>query len=140
MKTIIAGSRGISKIDTTILSCIEYLSGIGLKPFIIPSMGSHGGATASGQLNILEKLGISESSMGVPIRPEMDVTCVGELSCGMKILLSTPAIKADHIVAINRIKPHTKFMADIESGLCKMMSVGLGVETLMGLVRIRLIV
>ncbi len=123
---ITAGSRGISKIDTVILCCIEYLSGIGLKPFIIPSMGSHGGATASGQLNILEKLGVSESSMGVPIRPEMDVTCVGELSCGMKVLLSTQAIKADHIVVINRIKPHTKFMADIESGLCKMMSVGLG--------------
>ncbi|MBW1892478.1 MAG: DUF362 domain-containing protein [Deltaproteobacteria bacterium] len=123
---ITAGSRGISKIDMVTLSCIEYLSGIGLKPFIIPSMGSHGGATASGQLDILEKLGISEPSMSVPIRSEMDVTCVGELSCGMKVLLSTPAIKADHIVVINRIKPHTKFMADIESGLCKMMSVGLG--------------
>jgi hypothetical protein len=123
---VTAGSRGISNIDTVTLSCIEYLSEIGLKPFLVPSMGSHGGATAAGQVCVLEKLGISESSMGVPIHNEMDVTCIGQLSCGMKVVLSTPALKADHVVVINRVKPHTKFMADVESGLCKMISVGLG--------------
>jgi len=123
---ITVGSRGIDNIDTVIRSCITYLSEIGLRPFIIPSMGSHGGANSSGQLGVLEKLGISESSMGVPIRSEMDVTCAGEISNGTKVLLSTPALEADHIVVINRIKPHTKFMSDIESGLCKMLTIGLG--------------
>lgn len=123
---ITAGSRGISNINTVIRSCITYLSEIGLRPFIIPSMGSHGGANSSGQLGVLEKLGISESSMGVPIRSEMDVTCAGKISNGTKVLLSTPAVQADHIVVINRIKPHTKFMSDIESGLCKMLTIGLG--------------
>jgi hypothetical protein len=123
---ITAGSRGISNISTVIHSCVTYLSELGLRPFVIPSMGSHGGANAKGQLDVLDALGVSESSMGIPIRSEMDVTCIGEISNGTKVLLSTPAIKADHIVVINRIKPHTKFMSDIESGLCKMLTIGLG--------------
>jgi len=98
----------------------------GLKPFIVPSMGSHGGATVKGQREVLEKLGISESAMNIPIHAGMDVSEIARLSCGLKILFSTAALEADHIVVINRIKPHTKFKAGIESGLCKMLTIGMG--------------
>lgn len=121
-----AGSRGIDRIDEVIKSCIQYLANIGLKPFIVTGMGSHGGATSGGQRRVIENLGITESAMGVPIRAEMEVASIGQLPCGMHVLLSASAINADHIVVINRIKPHTKFTADVESGLCKMMAVGLG--------------
>jgi len=123
---VTAGSRGIRHIQTVTRSCIACLSDIGLRPFIVPSMGSHGGATASGQVGILNSLGISEREMGAPIHPEMDVSNVGTLSNGTDVVVSTSALKADHIVVINRVKPHTKFNSDIESGLCKMMTIGLG--------------
>jgi hypothetical protein len=120
------GSRGISQIDNVLYHCLQFLKDKKLKPFIVPAMGSHGGGTVEGQLNVLAKLGITESTMGVPIHADMDVTCVGALSSGTKIFLSQKALLADHIVVINRVKPHTKFRADIESGLCKMLTIGLG--------------
>jgi hypothetical protein len=98
----------------------------GLKPFIVPAMGSHGGATPDGQLNVLAKLGVTEEGMGVKIIADMDVTEVGRLSSGTRIYFSRYALQADHFVVINRVKPHTKFRADIESGLCKMLTIGLG--------------
>jgi hypothetical protein len=89
-------------------------------------MGSHGGATSEGQREVLAKLGIAESAMGVKINSGMDVSRVGLLSSGTKIYFSRDALRADHLVIINRVKPHTKFHADIESGLCKMLTIGLG--------------
>ncbi len=123
---VAAGSRGISRIDEILIYTIEFLKAGGLKPFIVPAMGSHGGATDRGQQKVLEKLGITEKSMGVPIFPEMDVVCLGELPGNVKIFFSKKALEADHIIVVNRIKPHTKFSADIESGLCKIMTIGLG--------------
>lgn len=120
------GSRGINRIDNVVYHCLQFLKDKGLKPFIVPAMGSHGGGTANGQTAVLAKLGITESSMGVPILADMDVVQVGRLSNDLKIFFSKKALEADHIIVINRIKPHTKFRADIESGLCKMLTIGLG--------------
>jgi len=123
---VTVGSRKISKIDSILYHCLDYLKTKGLKPFIIPAMGSHGGATSDGQRNVLAKLGITEATMGVPVISDMDVECISKLPESPKIYISKTALKADHIVIINRIKNHTKFSADIESGLCKMLSIGLG--------------
>ncbi len=123
---VAVGSRGINRIDSVVYHSLTFLKNKGLKPFIVPAMGSHGGATAKGQRDVLAKLGITESTMGTPICSEMDVVQVGKLSNGLKIFFSKKALEADHIVVINRIKPHTKFRAEIESGLCKMLTIGLG--------------
>lgn len=123
---VAVGSRGINRIDSVVYHCLKFLKNKGLKPFIVPAMGSHGGATAKGQRDVLAKLGITESTMEAPVCSEMDVVQVGKLSNGLKIFFSKKALEADHIVVINRIKPHTKFRAEVESGLCKMLTIGLG--------------
>jgi hypothetical protein len=123
---IAVGNRGISGIETVVGQCIEFFRSKEMKPFIVPAMGSHGGATAEGQRLVLEKLGINEGSLDVAIHAEMSVNRVGQLSNGTEIFFSKTALSADHIVVINRVKPHTKFQADIESGLCKMLTIGLG--------------
>ena len=123
---VAVGSRGINAIDTVVSECIDFLCQKQLKPFIVPAMGSHGGATAQGQLAVLETLGICEKTVGVPVVPDMAVAVVDRLSNGTKIYFSKAALAADHIVVINRVKSHTKFRADIESGLCKMLTIGLG--------------
>ncbi len=123
---VAVGSRGISAIDAVVGSCIEFLREKRLDPFIVPAMGSHGGATADGQRAVLEKLGISQATMGVAVAADMTVECVDSLANGTRVFFSQPALAADHIVVINRVKPHTKFRADIESGLCKMLTIGLG--------------
>ncbi len=123
---VAVGSRGINRINEVVLFCLQYLKKRGAQPFIVPAMGSHGGATANGQKSVLAKLGITESSMQVSIVPDMDVECIGQLECDLEIYFSSLALEADHIILINRVKPHTKFKAEIESGLCKMMTIGLG--------------
>ena len=123
---VAVGSRGINAIDAVVGGCIEYLREKRLEPFIVPAMGSHGGATAEGQRAVLQQLGISQAAMGVPIVADMAVECIDRLADGTRIFFSRQALAADHIVVINRVKPHTKFQADIESGLCKMLTIGLG--------------
>ncbi len=123
---VAVGSRGIRNIDRVVRHCLDFLKGKTLNPFIVPAMGSHGGSTADGQRAVLARLGITESSMEAPICPEMDVVQLGRLPNGLNIYFSKKAVQADHIVLINRIKPHTKFRAEIESGLCKMLTIGLG--------------
>ncbi|MDP2863689.1 MAG: lactate racemase domain-containing protein [Desulfobacterales bacterium] len=123
---VAVGSRGIDKINFVVYHCVRYLEKMGLKPFIIPAMGSHGGATAEGQRKVLEKLGIAGSEIGVPVFPDMETESIGKLPCGLNIHISKRALLADHVVVINRIKPHTKFRAEIESGLSKMLTIGLG--------------
>ena len=123
---VAVGSRGISGIEIVVGRCIDFLREKRLKPFIVPAMGSHGGATAEGQRLVLEKLGIRETALGVTITADMDVKTLARLSNGTQIYFSRAALKADHIVLINRVKPHTKFQAEIESGLCKMLTIGLG--------------
>jgi len=120
------GSRGIANIDTIAKSVIEGLKSLGAKPFIFPCMGSHGAANAEGQKQVLEDYGISEATMGVPVRATMDTTIVGQLDDGTPVHMDKNAAEADAIVVINRIKPHTSFRGPTESGVTKMLSIGIG--------------
>ena len=123
---ITAGSRGIADIDIVIGAVVKELKKIGAKPFIVPTMGSHGGATAAGQKMVLAKYGITKETMGVPIKSTMEVVEIGATSDRLPVFLDKNASKADHIVVVARIKPHTDFQAPIESGFLKMMTIGLG--------------
>ena len=123
---ITAGSRGITDINMITRTVIDELIKLKGRPFIIPAMGSHGGATVSGQLKVLAGYGITEEKMGAPIKAAMEVMKVGEDKSGIPVYLDKNVIDADHVVAINRIKPHTRFAGKIESGLIKMLLVGLG--------------
>ena len=123
---VAVGSRGIDHIDMVVSLCVQHLRSIGLAPYIVPAMGSHGGATAEGQRAVLAQLGITESTISAPIHASMTVDCVGKLTNGVQLYMAKEATAADYVVLINRIKPHTKFNADIESGLCKMLTIGLG--------------
>ena len=121
-----AGSRGIAQIDEILRSLVEVLKEMEAEPFIVPAMGSHGGATAEGQLEILESLGITEELCGAPIRSSMEVVELGETGGGVPVYMDRIASEADGVVLVNRIKAHTDFRSDIESGLMKMASIGLG--------------
>jgi hypothetical protein len=120
------GSRGIANLREIAGSLIGALVAAGAEPFIIPAMGSHGGATASGQAAILASYGITSESMGVPVDASMDTVSLGELEPGLPIHIAQSAPKADGIVVIARIKPHTAFRGPIESGIAKMLTIGLG--------------
>ena len=120
-----AGSRGIANIDVIVRAVVDYLKDIGARPFVFPAMGSHGGATAEGQLEILEHYGIAEATMGCPLRATMEVIQAGE-ALGMPVWCDRIASEAHWIGVVNRIKPHTDFKGSIESGLFKMMTIGLG--------------
>lgn len=123
---ITAGSRGIDNIALIIKETIDYLKSLGAEPFIVPAMGSHGGAVAEGQVAILKNFGITEEAMGCPIRATMEVDVFARLEDGTPVHIDRCAHEADGIVVINRIKPHTGFRGRYESGLYKMMTVGLG--------------
>ena len=121
-----AGSRGIAEIDGILRSLVAILKEMGAEPFIVPSMGSHGGATAEGQVEILESLGVTEEFCGAPIRSSMEVVELGETERGVPVYMDRIASEADGVVLVNRIKAHTDFRSNIESGLMKMASIGLG--------------
>jgi hypothetical protein len=123
---ITAGSRGIANIDTITKTVVDELKKMGAQPFIFPSMGSHGGATAEGQVKVLENLGITESTMGCPIKSDMEPVYLGDAALGYPINVDKNAMAADHIMVVNRVKAHTKFEGPIESGLMKMMAIGMG--------------
>jgi hypothetical protein len=120
-----AGSRGIANIATIVRAAVDHLKAIGALPFVFPAMGSHGGATAEGQLDVLAHYGITESTMGCELRASMDVVEVGQ-ALDMPVWLDRVASEADWIGLVNRVKPHTDFKGSIESGLFKMMTIGLG--------------
>ena len=120
-----AGSRGIANIDTIVGATVRWLRDRGARPFVFPAMGSHGGGTPEGQLSVLEHYGITEATMGCPVRATMDVVQVGE-ALGLPVWLDRHAADADWIGLVNRVKPHTDFKGSIESGLFKMMTIGLG--------------
>jgi hypothetical protein len=122
---ITAGSRGIANIDRITRAVVDELKALGLTPFIVPTMGSHGEATGEGQRKILEHYGITESSMGCPIKSSMEVVRIGEVK-GTPVFCDKNAWEADHIAVVARVKTHTDFDAEIESGLFKMMAIGLG--------------
>ena len=123
---VTGGSRGVANIAAILKATCESLKALGAKPFIVPAMGSHGGATAEGQLKVLARYGVTPESMEVPILSSMETVEIGRMSWGFPVLVDKHASEADHIVLVNRIKPHTNFRAHVESGLMKMLVIGLG--------------
>ena len=121
-----AGSRGIANIPLVLRETAAFLKRLGARPFLVPAMGSHGGGTAEGQRRILESYGITEEFVGAPIRASMDVVPLGTTPEGYPVMLDRHASEADHVAVVARVKPHTGFHGAIESGLLKMMMIGLG--------------
>ena len=121
-----AGSRGIANIGLILREIAAYFTSIGAAPFIVPAMGSHGGGTADGQLRMLRSLGVTEDSVGVSIRATMETVIVAQTSNGLPVHFDKYASEADHVFVVGRIKPHTRFVGPVESGLHKMMLIGLG--------------
>lgn len=122
---ITVGSRGIPSLDVMVRTVVAVLQEWGAEPFIVPSMGSHGGATAEGQLDMLATYNVTEQSMGCPILSSMDVVQISTLADGTPVYCDKNAAAADGIVILNKVKPHTDFRAKHESGLAKMMAIGL---------------
>ena len=122
------GSRGVARIDDIAACLARLVRDSGGNPFIVPAMGSHGGATAEGQLEVLAGLGVTEDRVGCPLRATMDVVVVGETEQGWPLHLDRNVAEADALIVANRIKVHTDFHGPHESGLLKMLAIGLGKE------------
>ena len=123
---ITAGSRGIANIAEIIKHTVNFCKTLGAVPFIVPAMGSHGGATAEGQLGVLARYGITQDTMGCEIRSSMEVVEVCRAREGFPVFFDKHASLADHVLVVNRVKSHTRFCGPVESGLMKMMLIGLG--------------
>ena len=123
---ITAGSRGVANVATAVKATVDYLKALGADPFVVPAMGSHGGATPEGQRSVLEHYGITEETVGAPVKATMEVVELGKTADGLPVFFDRYAAEADHVVPLNRIKAHTDFNGSIESGLMKMMVIGLG--------------
>lgn len=123
---ITAGSRGISDGPAVLRAAGDWLRAAGAVPFVVPAMGSHGGATAQAQVDLLADLGMTEASLGMPIRATMDTVELGRVDRGPRVHLDRIAAAADAILVVNRVKAHTDFAAEVESGLAKMTAIGLG--------------
>jgi hypothetical protein len=121
---VTAGSRGIREIDTILTAVCGFFREMGASPFLFPAMGSHGGATAEGQTAVLAAMGVTEEI--APIHSSMDTIALGETPEGIPVVTDALASKADHIVVVGRVKSHTKFKGRLESGLFKMMGIGMG--------------
>jgi hypothetical protein len=121
-----AGSRGVANIALILKAAAEYFKSLGAKPFIFPAMGSHGGAKAEGQTALIAHYNVTEAFTGAPIVSSMEVVEIGRTEDGVPVFIDQNASRADWIVVVGRIKPHTKFKAPIESGLMKMMAIGMG--------------
>ena len=122
---ITGGSRGISSYKELMKTIVSFVKKCGATPFIVPSMGSHGGGTSEGQENMLKKLGITKESVGCEIISSMDVVEVGRTSKDLPVYIDKNAANADGIILLNRVKLHTSFRGKYESGLIKMMAIGL---------------
>jgi hypothetical protein len=123
---ITGGSRGIDSYPLLMKGLVDELKRVGARPFVVPAMGSHGGATDGGQVEVLASLGITEASMGCPIRSSMDAVRIGVTPEGLPVYMDRYAHEADGIVLLNRVKAHTGFVGACESGLVKMIVIGLG--------------
>ena len=123
---ITAGSRGIANIGKITRAAVDHMKSLGAVPFIVPAMGSHGGGTAEGQTGILAGYGITPEAMGCEIRASMETIIVDHTPQGIPVHFDKHASQADHVLIVGRVKPHTGFVGDIESGLHKMMLIGLG--------------
>ena len=120
------GSRGISNIDAIVKAVVDYWFAHGHRPFLFPAMGSHGAATAAGQIDVLAHYGITESTMGCPIESNLEVVSLGQTADGFKTFAGIDAWAADAVMVVNRVKWHTSFVGANESGLAKMLAIGLG--------------
>ena len=120
------GSRGITNIATIARSVVDYWKSRGFRPFIFPAMGSHGAATAEGQADVLAHYGIHEATMGCPVVSSLEVVSLGKTSDGIEAFMDRNAFESDAVMLIGRVKWHTDFAGKIESGLFKMMAIGLG--------------
>jgi len=123
---VAVGSRGIASLKDIVSTVCGWLKAQGAQPFVFPAMGSHGGATAEGQRKILEGYGVTEAALGVEIRSSMETVLLGTTPEGFKVFMDRNAWESDGVVVVNRIKPHTDFSGKIESGLLKMMTIGMG--------------
>jgi hypothetical protein len=123
---VAVGSRGINNLSAAVKVTVDYLRERGAAPFIVPAMGSHGGATAVGQAEVLQRYGITADTMGVPVRSAMEVDLIGRTPDGVPVYMDKNAHAADLVIPINRVKPHTSMRGAIESGLLKMCVIGLG--------------
>lgn len=126
---ITGGSRGICKIPVILKAVVAFCREQGAVPFIFPAMGSHGGGTAEGQKKVLESLGVTEAFCGCEIRATMEVTQISMTKEGHPVYMDAYAAEADAVIVVNRIKPHTAFRGPYESGLMKMMTIGMGKHT-----------
>src|SRR5262249_40671225 len=120
------GSRGISNIATIVRASADYWKSQGCQPFIFPAMGSHGAATAEGQADVLAHYGIHEATMGCPVISALNVVSLGSTADGIEAFMDRNAFESDGVMLVNRVKWHTDFAGKIESGLFKMMAIGLG--------------
>jgi len=123
---ITAGSRGVAHYPEILATVVDEVKKAGGNPFLIPAMGSHGGASSEGQISVLKGLGVTPETVGAPIRATMEVDFVGELSNRSPVYVDRNALRAEGIIVVGRVKPHTDFKGEIESGLMKMMVIGLG--------------
>jgi lactate racemase-like protein len=123
---ITAGSRGIVNIRVILTAVVAHLARLGAKPFLVPAMGSHGGGTPAGQLEVLASYAVTEENCGCPIKASMETVVVCQTSEGFPVHFDRHAYQADHVLVCGRVKPHTDFTGDIQSGLMKMMLIGLG--------------
>ncbi|MDM5359116.1 lactate racemase domain-containing protein [Peribacillus sp. RS7] len=123
---IAVGSRGVADLPILVRETVAAVLDAGGNPFIVPAMGSHGGATAEGQIDVLLQLGVTEEAVGAPIMSSMEVVKLDELPNGLPVYIDKLAYESDKIIVINRIKPHTAFRGPVESGLMKMITIGLG--------------
>ncbi|HEY7427537.1 MAG TPA: lactate racemase domain-containing protein [Gemmataceae bacterium] len=120
------GSRGIANLATIVRATLDSLRDLGAQPFVVAAMGSHGGATASGQRELLAESGISEQALGVPVKTDMTAMRIGTNSWGEPVWWDKNALEADAVVTVSRVKPHTDFRGRFESGIAKMLVIGLG--------------
>jgi hypothetical protein len=123
---ITCGSRGIQSKPLVVKTIVAWLKGRGLMPFVVPAMGSHGGAVAEGQVRLLAELGFTPETLGCPIEATMEVVQLGVTSHGLPVYFDANAARADAVIVVNRIKAHTSFDREVESGLTKMVAIGLG--------------
>ena len=123
---ITVGSRGVANVAMITREIVQHFAALGAKPFVVPAMGSHGGASAAGQRALIESFGVTEEFLGCPIKATMETVIIDKTPQGIPVHFDKNASEADHVFIANRIKPHTMFVGPIESGLHKMMLIGLG--------------
>ncbi|HEY8884501.1 MAG TPA: lactate racemase domain-containing protein, partial [Chloroflexota bacterium] len=123
------GSRGVARLPDIVAALVREIRQRGAEPFVVPAMGSHGGATSAGQIDVLRRLGVTEARVGAPIISDMATEEVGRTDDGIPVRLDRNALGADGIIFVARVKPHTAFRGTYESGLAKMIAIGLGKQS-----------